>query len=56
MTQYERMVNGLIYDPLDEEIMKEQTVFQYKLWEFNRLMPSEYEKKQKYLEYYYGFI
>lgn len=50
MTQYERMVNGLIYDPLDEEIMKEQTVFQDKLWEFNRLMPSEYEKKQKYMK------
>ena len=23
MTQYERMVNGLIYDPSDDEIMKE---------------------------------
>lgn len=27
MTQYERMVKGLIYDPSDAEIMKEQVVF-----------------------------
>lgn len=46
MTQYERMVNGLVYDPADEEIMKEQVVFQDLLWAFNRLKPSEYEKKK----------
>ena len=46
MTQYERMVNGLIYDSIDEEILKEQAVFQDKLWKFNRLMPSEYKKSK----------
>lgn len=50
MTQYERMVNGLIYDPSDEDIMREQVVFQDMLWEFNRLKPSEYEKKEKYMK------
>lgn len=50
MTQYERMVKGLIYDPADDEIMKEQTVFQDMLWEFNQLKPSEYDKKQKYMK------
>lgn len=49
MTQYERMVKGLIYDPTDEEIMKEQTVFQDMLWNFNSLKPTEYEKKQRYM-------
>ena len=50
MTQYERMVNGLIYNPADDEIMKEQVVFQDMLWDFNRLKPSEYEKKEKYMK------
>ena len=50
MTQYERMVNGLIYDPADDEIMKEQVVFQDMLWDFNQLKPSEYDKKQKYMK------
>ena len=48
MTQYERMVNGLIYDPANDEIMKEQVMFQDLLWAFNQLTPSEYDKKQKY--------
>ena len=49
MTQYERMVNGLIYDPSDPEIMSKQAVFQDKLWEFNQLKPSEQEHKQRYM-------
>ena len=50
MTQYERMVNGLIYDPADDEIIKEQAMFQDLLWAFNQLKPSEYDKKQKYMK------
>ena len=50
MTQYERMVNGLIYDPADAEILKEQLVFQDMLWAFNQLKPSEIEKKQTYMK------
>lgn len=50
MTQYERMVNGLIYDPTNDEIMKEQVKFQDLLWAFNQLKPSEYDKKQKYMK------
>lgn len=49
MTQYERMIKGLIYNPGDPEIVKEQRVYQDKLWEFNRLKPSQYEEKQKYM-------
>lgn len=49
MTQYERMVKGLIYDPADSEILEEQMSFQDRLWEFNQLRPSDYEKKQKYM-------
>ena len=49
MTQYERMVNGLIYDPGDPEIMAEQSTYQQKVWDFNRLAPGDFEKKQQYM-------
>lgn len=49
MTQYERMVKGLIYDPADEEIMSEQRVFQDKCWEFNQLKPTDYALKKAYM-------
>ena len=49
MTQKERMIKGLIYDPADREILEEQIVFQDKLWAFNQLKPSEYKEKQKYM-------
>jgi len=49
MTQKERMIKGLIYNPADREILEEQIVFQDKLWAFNQLKPSEYEEKQKYM-------
>ena len=50
MTQYERMVNGLIYDPRDPEVMDEQVPFQDKLWAFNQLRPSDIEKKTAYMK------
>ena len=50
MTQYERMVKGLVYDPGDPEIMQEQIPYLDKLWEFNQLKPSELEKKEKYMK------
>ena len=50
MTQYERMIKGLIYDPMDPEILAEQVPFQNQLWAFNQLKPSDIEKKQAYLQ------
>lgn len=50
MTQYERMINGLIYDTCDAEIMKMQSTFKDKLWEFNQLKPSESDKKEAYMK------
>ena len=50
MTQYERMVKGLIYDPGDEEIMKEQFPYLDQLWEFNQLKPSQLEEKTQYMK------
>ncbi len=50
MTQYERMVRGLLYDPGDEKITLEQRQYQDRLWEFNRLKPSQIEEKTKYMK------
>lgn len=50
MTNKERMEAGLIYDPNDEEILKEQMVYVEKLWEFNQLRPSEGDKKVQYMK------
>lgn len=50
MTQYERMVAGLIYDPGDPEIVKEQIPFQDRLWEFNQLKPSQLAEKEKFMK------
>ena len=50
MTEYEKMVKGLIYNPGDEKIMSEQLQYQDKLWEFNQLKPSQYSEKIKYIK------
>ncbi|MDO4616715.1 MAG: sugar O-acetyltransferase [Lachnospiraceae bacterium] len=50
MTQYERMTAGLIYDPGDEEIMKEQSALGDGLWEFNQLKPSQAKEKEQYMK------
>lgn len=49
MTQYERMVKGLLYDPGDPEILREQAPFADRLWAFNQLRPSDEEAKQAYM-------
>ena len=49
MTQWERMEQGLVYDPMDEEIMRVQRPLLEGLWAFNQLKPSEEEKKQQYM-------
>ncbi len=49
MTQLERMVKGLLYDPGDPEITGEQAVFRERLWAFNQLRPGEGEEKQRYM-------
>lgn len=49
MSQYERMVRGLLYDPGDGEIMAEQMRWQQRLWAFNQLRPDQGEEKARYL-------
>lgn len=50
MTQYERMIAGLIYDPGEDVIVQDQLEIQDKLWEFNQLKPSQLEEKEKYMK------
>lgn len=49
MTQYERMTRGLLYDPGDAEIMAEQRPYLERLREYNRLLPTDDEAKQRYM-------
>ena len=41
MTQYERMIRGLILNPFDEDILREQVPYQGGLWAFHQLKPSD---------------
>ena len=50
MTEYEKMIKGLIYNPGDKEIMREQVQYQDKLCEFNQLKPSQYSEKMKFMK------
>ena len=49
MTHYERMVKGMLYDPMDAEVLTEQVPYQDKLWAFNQLKPSDVEAKRQYM-------
>ena len=50
MTQYERMINGLVFDVCDTEIMEKQRPFKKKLWEFNQLDPTQTDKRVAYMK------
>ena len=50
MTQYERMKQGLLYDPFDREIQDKQRVYQDLLFGFNRLSSAEISKKNEYMK------
>ncbi len=50
MTQYERMVAGLIYDTCDKEIQEMQAPYKEKLWAFNQLSPSQTAEKVAYMK------
>lgn len=50
MSQYERMVKGLIYNPDDPEIKAEQNPLMDRLYEFNQLKPSQGAEKQQYMK------
>lgn len=50
MTDRERMLKGLIYDPGNEELMAEQMQYQDRLYEFNQLKPSDIEAQQKMMQ------
>ena len=50
MNMKEKMHNGELYFPNDEEIMKEQTLCLEKLYDFNATRPLEGEKRTKMLK------
>ncbi len=50
MTQYERMLAGLIYDPADPQILSEQAGFAERLWAFNQLRSGDAAEKERYMK------
>ncbi len=50
MTQKERMETGLVYDPLDKEIMGDQAQGLELMYEFNLTRPYEIEKRAELLK------
>ncbi len=56
MTQKERMEAGIVYDPADPEIEREQGACLEKLYDFNVTRPSEMEKRQELLKQMFGSI
>lgn len=56
MTEQERMKNGLIYDPWDPELAKEQLLCLERLYDFNATRPLEQEKRAALLKEMFGSI
>lgn len=56
MTQKERMLAGLIYDPNDGNIMDEQIKCLEKLYDFNATRPSELKKREALLKEMLGDV
>ncbi len=56
MTQKERMLAGLVYDPADDSIMSEQMTYLEKMYDFNATRPSEMEKRQALLKEMLGSV
>ena len=56
MTQKERMLAGLVYDPGDDSIMSEQTTYLEKMYDFNATRPSEMEKRMALLKEMLGDV
>lgn len=50
MDIYEKMHSGALYFPGDEELMKEQTMYLERLYEFNMTRPTEGEKRSAMLK------
>ena len=50
MTEYEKMKKGLLYNPDDPEIKKDQVPYLDRLFEYNQLKPSQTKEKEAYLK------
>jgi galactoside O-acetyltransferase len=50
MTEKDKMLAGELYDPTDEEIQREQAVWNAKLYEFNQLRPDQVDEMRAYMK------
>lgn len=56
MTDRERMMAGMLYDPMDPKIFQEQSGYLIKMYEFNRTLPTEMEKRQRLMKEMFGHV
>ena len=49
MTELEKMQAGLLYDPMDEQILGAQIPLLDRLWAFNQLRPTDTQAKEAYM-------
>lgn len=54
MTQKERMLLGMLYNPQDEELKKEHLYAQTLLFELNQLAPCQKEQRQALIRKLFG--
>lgn len=54
MNHKERMQAGLVYDPMDDSIMSEQTSYLELMYDFNHTRPSESKKRKEMLKQMLG--
>lgn len=50
MTEYEKMQQGMLYNPGDDEIVSIQAPLLDKLWAFNQLGPADFLQKISYMK------
>lgn len=56
MTNKERKENGMVYCYDDPALLGDQHIYQDKMWEYNRTMPTEAEKRRQLLPFVFAEV
>ena len=56
MTEKEKMLAGMIYSAIDEEVIKELEVTREKIFEYNSLRPSETQRMKEIIKELFGYV
>ena len=50
MTEYEKMISGLLYNSSDEELINMRTKLRLQVDKFNRSYPADYEHRMQIID------